>query len=127
MNFNAASIRGFIGAKNYQESRSFYKALGFQELVVGEDMCLFKVNKRLSFYLQDYYVKDWVDNSMLLLEVDNIEQCQKELLAKNLQDRFKKVRFTEIKEFDHGRDLFMHDPSGVLWHFFQFKSLSSNS
>lgn len=122
MDYKPKTIRAFLGTKNYQESRNFYKALGFQELVVGEDMCLFRVNEQLSFYLQDYYVKDWVANSMLLLEVEDIEQCQKDLLDRNLQNRFKKVRFTEIKDFDYGRELFMHDPSGILWHFCQFES-----
>lgn len=121
MNHEATSIRSFIGAKNYQESREFYRALGFHEMVVGENMCLFKVTEKLTFYLQDYYVKDWVDNSMLLLEVDNIEKYQEWLLGKELPKYFTEVRITKIKDFEYGREIFMHDPSGVLWHFCQFK------
>ena len=120
MDFHSKAIRPFIGAKNYQESREFYRALGFEEVVIGDKMCLFRVNENLGFYLQDYYVEDWIDNSMVFLEVDDIERCAEELSNKGLQEKHKGVRFTEIKQFDWGRELFMHDPSGVLWHFCEF-------
>ncbi|MBZ0326322.1 MAG: glyoxalase [Altibacter sp.] len=120
MRYKAKSIRAFIGAKNYDESRAFYRELGFEEVIISDDMCLFKVNTNLAFYLQKAYVRKWVDNSMLFLEVDDVEACEKELLAKGLHHKYKYVRFTEIKTFDWGRELFMHDPSGVLWHFGQF-------
>jgi len=120
MKYNAKSIRTFIGAKNYEESRTFYKELGFEEVVIFNNMCLFKVNENLAFYLQDYYVKKWCNNSMIFLEVDDIDECLNELLSKGLQDKYKYVRFTEIKEFEWGREFFMHDPSGILWHFGQF-------
>ena len=55
-------------------------------------------------------------------EVDDIEKCQKDLLERNLHNKYRYVRFTEIKDFEWGRELFMHDPSGVLWHFCEFKN-----
>ncbi len=120
MSYQGMSIRTFIGAKNFLESREFYQALGFQEMIIDPKMSLFKVNEQLSFYLQDYYVKDWVDNSMMLLEVDDLDKCSAELLEKRLGEKFSNVRFTDIKEYDWGREIFMHDPAGVLWHFCQF-------
>lgn len=116
----AKSIRTFIGAEDYTTSRSFYRELGFEEIVISENMCLFRVNDQLGFYLQDYYVRDWVNNSMVFLEVDDVEKCAADLLAKGLPGRYPAVRFTEIKSFDWGREFFMHDPSGNLWHFGQF-------
>lgn len=47
MTFQSKTIRPFIGAKNYQESRAFYRALGYEEVVLDEKMCLFKVNETL--------------------------------------------------------------------------------
>lgn len=120
MAYQAKTIRTFIGAKNFEESKAFYRALGFEEALISEKMVLFKVNEQLGFYLQDYYVKKWVNNSMVFLEVDDIEACAKELIDKGLHHQYKYVRFTEIKQFDWGRELFMHDPSGVLWHFCEF-------
>ena len=120
MNFKSKSLRAFIGAKNFSESRSFYKDLGFTEISISNDMSLFKVNDALSFYLQDYYVKGWVDNSMLFLEVDDVAACLIELKSKELHLKYTKVRFTDIKYNDWGKEFFMHDPSGILWHFGSF-------
>ncbi|MBM1106492.1 glyoxalase [Aurantibacter crassamenti] len=122
INYNPKSIRAFIGAKNYSESRAFYKDLGFEEIVLSSNMCLIKVNDALSFYLQDAYVKNWINNSMLFLEVDDVEKCKVDLLSRGLTEKYATVRFTEIKEEDWGKEIFMHDPSGVLWHFGQFNT-----
>ena len=128
MQSKAKSIRTFIGARNFQESRRFYHELGFEEFSIDTKMSFFRVNSSLGFYLQDYYVKDWVDNSMIFLEVEDIEFCATELLDLGLQERYEHVRFTEIKEYSWGREILMHDPSGVLWHFGEFnKSNEVNS
>ncbi|KAA5540357.1 VOC family protein [Adhaeribacter rhizoryzae] len=120
MNYQPKSIRAFIGAKNYEESRAFYRELDFEEIVIDQKMCLFKVNENLGFYLQDYYAEEWVNNSMIFLEVDDVEKCAAELQSKGLTSKFQDVKITEIKQFNWGRELFMHDPSGVLWHFGEF-------
>ena len=121
MNYQPKSIRAFIGAKDFAESRAFYTQLGFEEVTLGPTMSYFKVNDRLGFYLQNAYVKDWVDNSMLFLEVENVDDCRQELLEKNLPETYKKVRVSDIKNEEWGREFFMHDPSGILWHFGEFK------
>jgi catechol 2,3-dioxygenase-like lactoylglutathione lyase family enzyme len=120
MRFHAKNIRTFIGAKNYEISRAFYQALGYEEIELSDNMCLFKVNDSLGFYLQNYYVKNWVENSMIFLEVDDIEICEQELLSKVLPGTFKGVKISKITSFDWGREIFLHDPSGVLWHYCQF-------
>lgn len=60
MQHNAKSIRAFIGAKNFKESISFYKELGFEESIVSADMRYFNVSGSLGFYLQDAYFKGWI-------------------------------------------------------------------
>ncbi|WP_439882398.1 hypothetical protein ACSX1A_04360 [Pontibacter sp. MBLB2868] len=57
---------------------------------------------------------------MIFLEVDDIGRCAEELSNKGLQGKYTGVMFTEIKQFDWGRELIMNDPSGVLWHFCEF-------
>ena len=120
MTFIAKNIRTFIGAKNYDESRAFYQELGFQEHPISDKMTLFKVNEDLGFYLQKYYVRRWVQNSMIFLEVDDVDQCYQDLEALGVHQRYKYARLTPIKKFEWGRECFLHDPSGVLWHFCQF-------
>ena|SRR5258708_7663486 len=117
----AKSIRPFIGAKDYELSRSFYRDLGFQESVLSPNLSVFKTDG-IGFYLQNAYVQDWIDNSMIFLEVDDVDLYWKELLALNLTTKYQGVKLTPIRELDWGRECFLHDPSGILWHFGQFNS-----
>jgi hypothetical protein len=114
------SIRAFIGAKNFEESRSFYNELGFEESIISKDLSYFKVSDRLGFYLQNAYVKDWVDNTMLFLEVENVDRYWNELQNLGLHHKYKNVKLTPTREENWGKECFMHDPSGILWHFGQF-------
>lgn len=120
MKHNAKSVRAFLGAKDYEVSRNFYKDLGFEESIIPGNMSYFKINETLGFYLQNAYVKDWVDNTMIFLEVENVDEHWNELQKLTLPEKYKGVRITPIKNLDWGRECFLHDPSGVLWHFGQF-------
>ena len=119
MNHNAISIRPFIGSKDFALSRSFYRDLGFEEIILFHNMSYFKT-KGIGFYLQDAYVKDWIDNSMIFLEVDDVSRYWNELLALDLTTKYKDVKLSPIREDDWGRECFLHDPSGILWHFGEF-------
>lgn len=121
MNHKTISIRPFIGAKDYKLSRSFYRDLGFEEVILSNEMSLFQTDQ-IGFYLQNAYVKDWIDNSMIFLEVDDVDRYWKELLALDLTTKYQGVRITPIRKYDWGKECFMHDPSGILWHFGQFNS-----
>ena len=83
MEHSAISIRPFIGAKDFELSKSFYRDLGFQESILTPTMSLFKT-EQLGFYLQDAFVKDWIDNTMVFLEVDDVGRYWNDLLALNL-------------------------------------------
>jgi hypothetical protein len=119
MGNKAISIRPFIGAKNYDLSRNFYLDLGFTESILNHDMSYFKTDG-LGFYLQNAYVQDWVDNSMIFLEVEDIDRYWKELLALNLTSKYECIKLTPIREYDWGKECFIHDPSGILWHIGEF-------
>ena len=119
MNHKAVSIRPFIGAKNFEISRKFYQDLGFQEVILEHNFSYFKT-EGIGFYLQDYYIKDWIDNSMIFMEVDSVERYYQELFALNLSSKYEDVRLIPIKTNDWGKECFLHDPSGILWHFGEF-------
>ena len=120
MEHKATSIRPFIGAKNFELSRCFYRDLGFQESVLAHNMSYFHT-EHVGFYLQDAYVQDWVDNSMVFLEVDDVDRYWNELLALDLTTKYPGVRLTPIRQYDWGSECFLHDPSGILWHFGAFQ------
>lgn len=116
----ANSIRPFIGTKDFGVSRRFYKELGFEESIISKDMSLFKVTDKLGFYLQNAYVKDWVDNTMIFLEVDDVDWYWNELQNLGLHITYENVRLTPVREDYWGKECFLHDPSGILWHFGKF-------
>ena len=119
MEHKAISIRPFIGAKNFELSRNFYRDLGFQETPLFPSMSLFR-SEQLGFYLQDAYVRDWVDNTMVFMEVEDVGQFWKDLVTLDLAAKYDGVKLTPIRKHDWGRECFLHDPSGVLWHFGEF-------
>lgn len=119
MEHRAISIRPFIGAKNFEVSRNFYRDLGFHESILSPSMSYFKT-EGLGFYLQDAYVQDWIDNSMIFLEVEDVDRSWKELLALDLTTKYEQVKLSPIRNHDWGRECFLHDPSGILWHFGEF-------
>ncbi|MBS1520668.1 MAG: glyoxalase [Bacteroidetes bacterium] len=119
MKHQAKSIRPFIGAKDFVLSRNFYRDMGFEEIVISTNMSLFKINE-LGFYLQNGYVKDWVDNTMVFIEVDDADRYFKELSALNLKEKYENVRLTPVRVDYWGKECFVHDPSGILWHFGEF-------
>jgi hypothetical protein len=90
MNHEAKSIRPFIGAKNFEISRSFYRDLGFEETVLESNFSVFKTGE-IAFYLQDYYDKNWIENTMIFLEVDNVEYYYSKLLTLNLPEKYEGV------------------------------------
>lgn len=116
------SIRPFIGSKNFEISRAFYSDLGFKEIITSSKMSYFSIDN-FGFYLQDYYVKDWVDNSMIFLEVEDVERHYELLKSKNLPAKYNQVKLKPVVYNDWGNEFFLHDPSNILWHIGEFKSL----
>jgi len=114
------SIRAFVGAKDYETSRSFYRDLGFSEIVISEKMSLFTI-KGLSFYLQDYYVKDWIENSMILLEVGDVQEYYSFLQRLELDKKYSNIKLIPLQENEWGKECYLIDPAGVLWHFAEFR------
>ncbi|SKB27495.1 VOC family protein [Daejeonella lutea] len=119
MNHQAISIRPFIGARNFEISCSFYRDLGFQQTVLTANMSLF-TSGQFGFYLQDAYVKDWVDNTMVFMEVKDVSHFWKELVDLDLESKYENIKLTPIRILEWGRECFVHDPSGILWHFGEF-------
>ncbi len=113
------SIRPFIGAKNFEESRNFYQDLGFKEKILSTNMSVFEIEE-LAFYLQDAYVKDWIDNTMIFLEVADVDAYWNQLVTLDLIKKYPKTKLVPVKSLDWGKECFLHDPSGILWHIGEF-------
>lgn len=119
MKQNVKSIRPFIGSENFEVSRSFYRDLGFEEMVIDPKMSLFRWNDT-GFYLQDGYVKDWIDNTMVFMEVEDTDIFFEEISALKLTEKYESAKVSPVQTLPWGKECFVHDPSGVLWHFGEF-------
>lgn len=114
------SLRPFIGSKDYSLSKQFYLDLGFNLAYDDKKLAFFQIDDNLGFYLQDYYVKDWINNSMLFLEHENPNDYREILLQLHLNKKYPEVKISQIQENDWGLEFFLHDPSGNLWHIGKF-------
>lgn len=121
MKLKAKSIRPFIGAKNFELSRSFYRDLGFRESVLSAGMSYFETDG-MGFYLQHAYVKDWIDNTMVFMEVVDVHLFWNQLQSLNITATYENARLEPVRELEWGKVCYVHDPSGILWHFGEFKN-----
>ncbi|QQQ28826.1 VOC family protein [Chryseobacterium indoltheticum] len=119
MNQKIKSIRPFIGAKDFAVSRAFYRDLGFDEVEIDPKFSVFKKGD-FAFYLQDYYSKEWIENTMIFLEIENVDLYWEELVSLNLKEKYDSIRLVPTKTEVWGKECFLLDPAGVLWHFGEF-------
>ena len=96
MEHKIKSIRPFIGSTNFQISRSFYHDLGFKENILASNFSYFET-KGIGFYLQDYNLKDWIDNTMLFLEVEDVNKFWSELIKLELTSKYENVKLVPIR------------------------------
>ncbi|MBR9922926.1 MAG: glyoxalase [Bacteroidetes bacterium] len=115
------SLRPFLGADDFDLSRQFYLDLGFSENRISTNMSYFSMES-VGFYLQDASVRDWIDNSMLFLEVEDTQLFWEKVKGLELPSKYRKCRLSKIKMQEWGNEFFLHDPAGILWHIGQFDS-----
>jgi predicted enzyme related to lactoylglutathione lyase len=107
--------RPFLPTKDFELSKDFYEALGFEKLLDG-DVAIFKAGSG-GFILQRHFHKDWAENCMMQLMVDDLDAWWKHIEALDLPGRFK-VRAPRPPAMQPWglRIVYVVDPAGVLWH-----------
>lgn len=113
------SIRPFIGAKDFEQSKAFYRELGFEEHSIDAKMSLLQLNG-LAFYLQDYYAKEWVENTMIFFEVKSAADWFEHLQGLGLESKYPGVKLVPLRHEQWGQECVVLDPAGVLIHFGNF-------
>jgi catechol 2,3-dioxygenase-like lactoylglutathione lyase family enzyme len=107
--------RPFLPARDFDLSRRFYEALGFEKLVDGE-VAIFGAGSG-GFILQRYYQKDWAENFMMQLMVDDLDAWWVHISGLDLPARFGVQAPKPPMMQPWGlRISYVYDPSGVLWH-----------
>ena len=108
-------LRAFIPSKDFSVSKAFYDALGFTRTWEGDGMAQFEIGSN-RFFLQDAYQKDWANNCMLNLVVQDVWAWQSHIRSAGLVEKFPGVKVSEPRVQPVGTILYLHDPAGVLWH-----------
>ena len=107
--------RPFVPAKDFERSRNFYEAIGFRKLLDSE-VVIFAAGSS-GFILQRYYQKDWAENFMMQLMVDDLDAWWAHIESLDLPGRFGVAPPKPPALQPWGlRVAYVFDPSGVLWH-----------
>lgn len=108
-------IRPFVPAKDFDLSKRFYECIGFDKVLDGE-VAIFNAGSG-GFILQRYYQKDWAENSMLQLMVDDLDAWWAHVAALDLASKFGVQPPKPPAMQSWGlRTAYVYDPCGVLWH-----------
>jgi uncharacterized glyoxalase superfamily protein PhnB len=108
-------VRPFMPAKDFDLSKRFYEALGFEK-VLDSEVAIFNAGSG-GFILQRYYQKDWAENFMMQLLVDDLDAWWAHISALDLPGRFGVPAPKPPAMQPWGlRISYVVDPSGVLWH-----------
>jgi len=111
-------IRPFLPAKDFELSKRFYEAIGFEKVLDG-DVAIFKAGSG-GFILQRYYQKEWAENFMMQLMVDDLDAWWTHISSVDLNGRFGVPTPKPPAMQPWGlRIIYVVDPSGVLWHIAQ--------
>ena len=107
--------RPFVPAQDFDLSKRFYETLGFEKVLDGE-VAIFNVASG-GFILQRYYQKDWAENSMMQLMVDDLDAWWAHIDALDLPSKFgvQPPKPPAVQPWGL-RIAYVFDPSGVLWH-----------
>lgn len=110
-------------AKDFAVSKAFYEALGWSTIWTDDDGLALMELGGYRFMLQNYYVQQWAENSMLTIVVSDAAAWYQRVSTALAGDRFAGARADEPKVQDWGATVtYVWDPSGVLLHFTQFSA-----
>ena len=107
--------RPFMPARDFDLSKRFYETLGFEK-VLDSEVAIFNVGSG-GFILQRYYHKEWAENLMMQLMVDDLDQWWEYIVSLELAKQFGVTPPKAPAMQPWGlRVAYVYDPSGVLWH-----------
>lgn len=113
-NLNSVEIKAFVPAKDFEQSKAFYQAMGFRMAWEGGGVACFN-HGSCSFLLQDFYQRELAENLMMHLLVEDADAWHQQVLDSSVIKNFG-VKASEPENQPWGmRDFVLYDPSGVLW------------
>ncbi|MEX1106487.1 MAG: hypothetical protein WEB78_09835 [Ilumatobacteraceae bacterium] len=116
-------VRPFVPAVDFHQSLAFYTALGWTTLWSDDDGLALLSLAGSQLMLQDFYVKDWAENSMLVVEVADAAAWYRHIGRVLADGDLGNARVAEPQQKEWGALVtYVWDPCGVLLHFTQLNS-----
>ena len=113
-NMATVEIKAFVPSKDFELSKNFYTELGFTVAWSSTDMAYLHAGKS-SFLLQKFYVKEYADNFMIHMLVEDVEAWWNHIVSRQLAKKYG-VRANPPEDRPWGiREFTIDDPTGVLW------------
>jgi len=112
------SARAFLPSKEFGTSKAFYEAIGCTKLL-DSDVAIFSIGAT-AVILTRHYQKDWAENCMMQLMVDDLDAWWKRIETLDLTTSFgiPAPKPPAIQPWGL-RVGYLVDPAGVLWHIAQ--------
>jgi hypothetical protein len=121
------AFRPFLPARDFGTSLRFYKAIGFEAHPLGETLAELSLGPH-AFLLQGYYVKEWAENTVMHVLVEDVNAWWRHIDSLSLVRQFGVSPPSPPKVEPWGLTVtYVFDPSGVLWHFAQTTPKNANS
>jgi catechol 2,3-dioxygenase-like lactoylglutathione lyase family enzyme len=111
--------RIFLPTRDLAQSIDFYSRMGWQARFRDDNLALMELGASRVF-LQKYYQKEWAENTMIHLVVDDAVRWHDMAQRVKQEGGFEEVKIRAPQREDYGA-LVTHviDPAGVLLHFAQ--------
>lgn len=114
MNLAAVEIKAFVPAVDFELSKRFYLALGFEVPWSSEDLAYVR-HGNTSFLLQAFDAPQFAENYQMHLLVENVDDWHAHVIASGVAERFG-VGVGQPQDQPWAmRDFTLFDPGGVLW------------
>jgi hypothetical protein len=121
------AFRPFLPAKDFETSLRFYKAIGFQAYPLGETLAELSLGTH-AFLLQGHYVKQWAENTVMHVLVEDVGAWWRHIDSLALPRQFDVSPPARPRVEPWGLTVaYVFDPSGVLWHFAQMTAENPGS
>jgi predicted lactoylglutathione lyase len=112
------SLQPFIpSGKEFQKSKDFFVALGFNIAWEQQDYVGFQ-NNNGGFILQRYDDRAFAENLMISISIDSVEEFYQDCLSKNLVQTYG-IAISKPTQQPYGLEVTMIDLAGVCWHFIE--------
>ena len=118
-NYKVAEIKPFIGSRDYEVSKAFYQAIGWNLVFDSPDIAELQLGEN-HVYLQRYYERKWCENSMLHITVEDAQAWYDRIKAVLDNHKYGAARADAPRMQSYGALVtFVWDPVGILLHFAQ--------